>query len=63
MGDVQFIVMEKFLSNDNDLPFRERMVMNFYLWIKERSLGEEKGFGLDLSNVAILPYQYLDQHE
>src|SRR5436190_12282056 len=52
-GDFQFIVMEKYLSHDNDLPFSERIVMNFYFWLKEISLSEEKGFGLDQSNVTV----------
>jgi KUP system potassium uptake protein len=52
-GDFQFIVMEKYLSHDNDLPFFERIVMNFYFWLKEISLSEEKGFGLDQSNVTV----------
>ena len=51
VGDLQFIVMEKFLSNDNELPFFERIIMKFYFWIKDVSLSEEKGFGLDQSNV------------
>lgn len=59
VGDVQFIVMEKFLSSDNDLPFIERIVMQFYFWIKERSLSEEKGFGLDQSNVTIEKFPLL----
>jgi KUP system potassium uptake protein len=53
VGDFQFIVMEKYLSQDNELPFIERIVMKFYFWLKEISLSEEKGFGLDLSNVTI----------
>jgi KUP system potassium uptake protein len=53
LGDVQFIVMEKFLSIDNELPFYERMIMKFNFWIKNRSLSEEKGFGLDQSNVTV----------
>ena len=52
-GDFQFIVMEKYLSQDNDLPFLERLVMKFYFWLKEISLSEEKGFGLDQSNVTV----------
>ena len=53
LGDFQFIVMEKFLSEDNDLPFFEKLVLNLYFKIKDRSLSEEKGFGLDQSNVTI----------
>ena len=52
-GDFEFIVMEKFLSQDNELPFWERGVMKLYFWLKEVSLSEEKGFGLDASNVTV----------
>jgi KUP system potassium uptake protein len=53
VGDFQFIVMEKYLSQDNELPIIERMIMKLYFWIKEWSLSEEKGFGLDSSNVTV----------
>ena len=52
-GDFQFIVMEKFLSQDNELPFFERIVMKLHFGLKEVSLSEERGFGLDPSNVTI----------
>lgn len=53
VGDFQFIVMEKYLSQDNELPFFERVVMKLYFWLKEIGLSEERGFGLDPSNVVI----------
>ena len=53
VGDFQFIVLEKYLSQDNELPILERVVMKFYFWLKEISLGEERGFGLDPSNVTV----------
>src|SRR6266487_798701 len=53
VGDFQFIVMEKYLSQDNDLPIMERFIMKLYFWLKEISLSEERGFGLDVSNVTI----------
>jgi KUP system potassium uptake protein len=53
VGDFQIIVMEKYLSQDNELPFFERVVMKLYFWLKELSLSEERGFGLDPSNVTI----------
>lgn len=53
VGDFQFIVMEKYLSQDNELPFPERIVMKLHFWLKELSLSEERGFGLDPSNVTI----------
>ncbi|GAC1382722.1 MAG: KUP/HAK/KT family potassium transporter [Ginsengibacter sp.] len=53
VGDFQFVVMEKFLSQDNELGFFEKIVMKCYFWIKEKSLSEERGFGLDQSNVTL----------
>ncbi len=53
VGDFQFIVLEKYLSQDNELPFIEKIVMKLYFWLKEISLGEERGFGLDPSNVTV----------
>ncbi|MEO5948770.1 MAG: KUP/HAK/KT family potassium transporter [Chitinophagaceae bacterium] len=53
VGDFQFVVMEKFLSQDNELPFWEKIVMKFHFWLKEVSLSEEKGFGLDPSSVVV----------
>jgi KUP system potassium uptake protein len=53
VGDFQFMVMEKYLSQDNELPFTERIIMKFHFWLKERSLSEERGFGLDAANVTV----------
>ena len=53
VGDFQFIVMEKYLSQDNELPFAERIIMKVYFFLKEISLSEERGFGLDLANVTV----------
>lgn len=52
-GDFQFVVLEKFLSQDNELPFFERVIMKLYFWLKEIGLSEERGFGLDASNVTL----------
>lgn len=52
-GDFQFIITEKFLSSDNELPFFERIIIKLHLWLKEISLSEERGFGLDPSFVTI----------
>jgi KUP system potassium uptake protein len=53
VGDFQFIVMEKYLSQDNELSFFERVIMKLHFWVKEVSLSEERGFGLDPANVII----------
>ena len=53
VGDFQFMVMEKYLSQDSELPFLERVIMKIYFWLKDISLSEEKGFGLDPINVTV----------
>jgi len=53
VGDFQFIVMEKYLSHDNELPFFERIIMKLHFWLKGASLNEERGFGLDPSFVTV----------
>lgn len=53
VGDFRFIVMEKFLSHDNNLPLMERFIMRGYFLLKQISLSEERGFGLDSSFVTV----------
>lgn len=53
IGDFSFVVMEKFLSQENELPVWEQLMMKVHFIIKEYSLSEEKGFGLDTSNVVV----------
>jgi len=52
-GDFRFVVLEKFLSYENDLPFFEKIVMDLYFLLKSVSLSEGKEFGLDTSVVTI----------
>lgn len=53
IGDFKFVVLEKFLSYENDLPLFERLVLRMYFFIKHFSLSEAKAFGLDSSSVKI----------
>ncbi|WP_442902401.1 KUP/HAK/KT family potassium transporter, partial [Flavobacterium sp.] len=53
IGDFKFVLSEKFLSNDSDLTFFEKIIMYSYFFMKKFSLSEEKGFGLDSSSVKI----------
>lgn len=53
VGDFQFIVLEKYLSQDNELPFIEKLIMKFHFLVKQIGLSEEKGFGLDQANVTV----------
>lgn len=53
IGDFKFVLSEKFLSNDSDLRWHEKIIMNSYFLIKKLSLSEERAFGLDSSSVKI----------
>jgi len=52
-GDFRFVVLEKFLSNENELPFVEKVVMDIYFLLKNISLSEGREFGLDSSKVTV----------
>lgn len=53
IGDFKFVVIEKYLSYDNELPFFEKLILNFYFLLKRFSLSESKAFGLDSSSVKV----------
>lgn len=53
IGDFRFVVLEKFLSYENDLPFWENTIMQSYFYIKEFTTSEGKWFGLDTSSVKV----------
>ena len=53
IGDFRFVVMEKFLSYENDLPYKEQKIMEWYFFIKQFIPSEVEWFGLDTSNVKV----------
>ncbi|GAB3959613.1 KUP/HAK/KT family potassium transporter [Spirosoma harenae] len=53
IGDFRFVVLEKFLSFENELPQLERLIMNIYFTIKSFTTPEARWFGLDSSSVKI----------
>lgn len=53
IGDFRFVVLERYLSNENKLPFWERLTMEAYFFIKGFTNSEDKWFGLDSSNVKV----------
>jgi len=53
IGDFKFVVIEKILSYENDLPFFEKLILNVYFFLKRFSLSEAKAFGLDSSSVKV----------
>ncbi len=56
IGDFKFVLSEKFLSNDSDIKWHEKLIMNTYFLLKKLSLSEESAFGLDSSSVKIEKY-------
>lgn len=56
VGDFKFIVIQKYLSNDNQLPWFQKIVLNAYFLLKRVSLSEPKAYGLDTSNVLVEKY-------
>jgi KUP system potassium uptake protein len=53
VGDFRFVVIEKVLSRSQNLSLYEKLTMMLYGYLKNLSLSEERGFGLDLSFVTI----------
>ncbi|MDX2195077.1 MAG: KUP/HAK/KT family potassium transporter [Cytophagales bacterium] len=53
IGDFRFVVLEKYLSFENNLPVNEQLVMDGYFILKELATPEEKYFGLDTSSVIV----------
>jgi KUP system potassium uptake protein len=53
VGDFRFVIMEKFLSLDNELPWNEKIIMDGYFILRRFSLPEERAFGLDTSSVIV----------
>ncbi|WP_064197147.1 MULTISPECIES: KUP/HAK/KT family potassium transporter [Emticicia] len=51
--DFKFVVIEKFLSVENEFSVREGILLNTYFFLKRMSLSDEKAFGLDKSDVEV----------
>lgn len=53
IGDMRFVIIQEFLSMENDLPFFEQLVMNIYLGVKRFTASPQNWFGLDSSAVVV----------
>ncbi|MBI3511248.1 MAG: KUP/HAK/KT family potassium transporter [Bacteroidetes bacterium] len=53
IGDFRFVVLEKYLSADNELPVYEKIILDIYYFMKPITLSEESAFGLDTSSVTV----------
>lgn len=51
--DFQFVIIEKFLSVENEFSIRKGILLNTYFLLKRISLSDEKAFGLDKSDVIV----------
>ncbi|WP_276359226.1 KUP/HAK/KT family potassium transporter [Daejeonella sp. H1SJ63] len=51
--DFKFVVIEKFLSVENEFALKEGLLLNSYFFLKRMGQSDEKAFGLDKSDVAI----------
>lgn len=65
--DFKFVVIEKYLSVENEFTLREGMLLNSYFWLKKLGQRDEQAFGLDKSDVELeyipLVYQPMGQIE
>lgn len=53
VGDFRFVIIEKTMSNENDFPVSEKLVLDSYDVLKKMSMSEAKAYGLDGSNVIV----------
>jgi len=51
--DFKFVVIEKFLSVENEFSLREGLLLNSYFFLKRLGQRDETAFGLDKSDVVI----------
>jgi KUP system potassium uptake protein len=51
--DFKFVVIEKFLSIENEFALKEGLLLQAYFKLKELGQSDEKAFGLDKSDVII----------
>jgi KUP system potassium uptake protein len=51
--DFKFVVIEKFLSIENEFALREGLLLNSYFLLKRMGLSDEKAFGLEKSDVEV----------
>jgi KUP system potassium uptake protein len=52
-GDFTFIVMQKFLSYENNLPAYRRFIMHLHFLLRRVTVSEKQWFGLDDNNVEV----------
>ena len=56
LGDFRFIVMQRFLSYQNEISMSNTLIINIYFLLKNFSLSEEKEYAIDDSDVVLEKY-------
>lgn len=51
--DFKFVVLERFLSVENEFTLKEDVLLNSYFFLKNLGQRDEKAFGLDKSDVVV----------
>ncbi|GAA4444956.1 KUP/HAK/KT family potassium transporter [Ravibacter arvi] len=51
--DYRFVVIEKYLSIENEFSFREGFILNSYFFFKRWAQSDENAFGLDKTSVSV----------
>jgi KUP system potassium uptake protein len=51
--DFKFVVIEKFLSVENEFALRDGLLLQSYFFLKQLGQSDEKAFGLDKSDVIV----------
>lgn len=58
--DYKFVVIEKFLSIENEFTVKDGLLLKYYFWLKHKGQSDEKAFGLEKSDVVVeeVPFIY-----
>ncbi|WDF70533.1 hypothetical protein PQ465_09195 [Sphingobacterium oryzagri] len=51
--DFKFVVMEKYLSVENEFTLRESLVLNSFFFLKGFTQSDDEAFGIDKNNVLM----------
>jgi KUP system potassium uptake protein len=52
-ADIRYVIIEKFLSVENEFSFKEGFILNAYFSIRQMAQSDKKAFGLDTSDTEI----------
>ncbi len=53
LHNFRFVLLERFLSYDNELPFKEGFILNSYFTINQLAQSDSKAYGLDSNQTAV----------